>query len=70
MSASPRAQVGVIGMVVMGSNLARNFARHGVRTAVYNRTLARTRHVIDAVIDELIPLLEEGDIVVDGGNAH
>ncbi len=108
MSGSPKAHVGVIGMAVMGSNLARNFVRNGVRTAVYNRTYARTQQVIqahgdegeflpaeklddfvasleqprriiimvkagagtDAVIDELVPLLSDGDIVVDGGNAH
>ena len=100
------AQIGVIGMAVMGSNLARNFANHGYRTAIYNRTFARTEQVLaqhpqagfvasqsledfvdslerprrmvimvkagagtDAVIDALIPLLEPGDIVVDGGNA-
>src|SRR5690606_8250648 len=42
-------------------------------------SLARPRRVIimvqagpgtDAVIDQLVPLLDEGDIVVDGGNAH
>ncbi len=102
------AQVGVIGLAVMGSNLARNFARHGYTVAVYNRTAARTdelmahhgdegafvpaadlagfvaslerpRRVVimvkagpgtDAVIESLIPHLEAGDIVVDGGNAH
>lgn len=102
-----KAQIGVIGMAVMGSNLARNFANHGYRTAIHNRTWARTEGVLaahpeagfvaartlpefvaslerprrivimvqagrgtDAVIDELIPLLEPGDIVVDGGNAY
>ena len=101
------AQVGVIGMAVMGSNLARNLARRGFRVALYNRTTARTDEVIalhgsegdfapfheladfvaslerprrvilmvkaggptDATIDALIPLLEKGDIVVDGGNS-
>ena len=101
------AQVGVIGMAVMGSNLARNLARRGFRVAIHNRTAARTDEVIalhgsegdfvpshaladfvaslerprriilmvkaggptDATIDALIPLLEEGDIVVDGGNS-
>ena len=101
------AQVGVIGMAVMGSNLARNLAHRGFRVALYNRTAARTDEVIalhgsegdfapshdladfvaslerprriilmvkaggptDATIDALIPLLEEGDIVVDGGNS-
>lgn len=108
MSDQQLAEVGVIGMAVMGSNLARNFAHKGFRTAIYNRTFARTEEVMadhgdegalmpsekiadfvaslerprriiimvkagagtDAVIDELIPLLESGDIVVDGGNAH
>ncbi|TRY19691.1 NADP-dependent phosphogluconate dehydrogenase [Tessaracoccus rhinocerotis] len=101
------ANVGVIGMAVMGSNLARNLARNGYAVAVYNRTTSKTDAVIaehghegdfrpsaeladfvaslerprriiimvkagrgtDATIDSLIPLLEEGDIVVDGGNA-
>lgn len=100
------AQIGVIGMAVMGSNLARNFANHGYRTAIYNRTASKTHEVAaehpeanfiasqtlpdfvdslekprrvvimvkagpgtDAVIDALVPLLEPGDIVVDGGNA-
>ncbi len=101
------AQVGVIGMAVMGSNLARNLAHRGFRVALYNRTAARTDEVIalhgsegdfapfheladfvaflerprrvilmvkaggptDATIDALVPLLEKGDIVVDGGNS-
>ena len=102
------ADIGVVGMAVMGSNLARNLAHHGYAVAVYNRTWARTEEVIaahgsegafvpsetlegfvaslkrprkliimvqagkgtDAVIDALVPLMEEGDIIVDGGNAH
>jgi NAD(P)-dependent dehydrogenase (short-subunit alcohol dehydrogenase family) len=36
------ADVGVVGLAVMGSNLARNFARHGHTVALYNRTQART----------------------------
>ncbi len=106
--ARARAQVGVTGLAVMGRNLARNFARHGYRVAVHNRTGARTTALVeefgdegvfvpggtveefvaslerprrivimvkagaptDAVIDELVPLLDEGDVVVDGGNAH
>jgi 6-phosphogluconate dehydrogenase len=102
------AHVGVVGLAVMGSNLARNFARHGHTVALYNRTRARTdalveahgdegrflpassikefvtsleppRRVIimvkageptDATISSLVPHLSEGDIVVDGGNAH
>lgn len=92
----------------MGSNLARNLARHGFRVAVHNRTPTRTKALVedhghegefvaaetmeelvaslqkprqiiimvkaggptDAVIDELSGLLEPGDMVIDGGNAH
>ncbi len=105
---SATAQVGVVGLAVMGSNLARNFARHGHTVALYNRTQARTDELVaqhghegsfvpaqsveefvaslerprrivimvkagaptDATIDALVPHLESGDIVVDGGNAH
>ncbi|HEX6054728.1 MAG TPA: NADP-dependent phosphogluconate dehydrogenase, partial [Intrasporangium sp.] len=108
MSDSARANIGVVGLAVMGSNLARNLARRGHTVAVFNRTHARTlahleahhadgafvgaetleefiasliqpRRIIimvkagpgtDAVIDQLTPLLDDGDIVVDGGNAH
>src|ERR1700742_927189 len=102
------AQIGVTGMGVMGRNLARNFARHGYRVALHNRTaskaadvardfgdegtfvatqtaeefvraLERPRRLVimvnagaatDAVIDEFAPLLEQGDMIIDGGNAH
>ena len=102
------AQIGVTGLAVMGSNLARNFARHGHAVAVHNRTDAKTRALVeefgpegtflpaysaedfvaalerprrvvimvkagagtDAVIDQLAALMEPGDIIVDGGNAH
>jgi len=102
------SDIGLIGLAVMGQNLALNVADHGFRISVYNRTTAtmeafvkanpdtpgglhgeatlegfvkslkRPRKVIilvkagaatDAVIDGLVPLLEEGDIVIDGGNA-
>jgi 6-phosphogluconate dehydrogenase len=107
-AALPTAQVGIVGLAVMGANLARNFARHGHTVALFNRTTARTddlmaahggegnfvpttsladfaaalerprRAVVmvkagdptDAMIDALVPHLEPGDIVVDGGNAH
>jgi 6-phosphogluconate dehydrogenase len=103
-----QAQIGVTGLAVMGRNLARNFARHGHRVALHNRTYARTEALVaehgdegsfvptkssedfvaalerprrilvmvkagpptDVVLDELAPLLEPGDILVDGGNAH
>ncbi|MGJ3507081.1 NADP-dependent phosphogluconate dehydrogenase [Enemella sp. A6] len=105
---SKLADVGVMGMAVMGSNLARNFARHGYAVALFNRTQAKTDAVMaehggdgdlrptatveefvaslerprrivimvqagaatDATIESLLPHLEDGDIVVDGGNAH
>ncbi|MFJ7204329.1 NADP-dependent phosphogluconate dehydrogenase [Streptomyces sp. NPDC098789] len=105
---SSTAQIGVTGLAVMGSNLARNFARNGYTTAVHNRTAAKTRALVeefghegtfiatesakefvdalerprrliimvkagdptDAVIREFAPLLEEGDVIIDGGNAH
>jgi 6-phosphogluconate dehydrogenase len=102
------ANIGVVGLAVMGSNLARNLAsREGNTVAVYNRSPERTRTLVadhpdagfvasesiedfvaslakprtaivmvqagkgtDAVIEQLAGLLEEGDIVVDGGNAN
>ena len=105
---APTARVGLVGLAVMGSNLARNFAHHGHPVALYNRTTARTDELVaahghegtfvpsatiedfvaslerprriiimvkagdptDATIDALVPHLEPGDIVVDGGNAH
>ncbi|MFE2385057.1 NADP-dependent phosphogluconate dehydrogenase [Streptomyces misionensis] len=105
---STSAQIGVTGLAVMGRNLARNFARNGYTVAVHNRTVARTRELVerfgdegdfvaaetaeefvaalerprrlvimvkagdptDAVIKEFAPLLEPGDMIIDGGNAH
>jgi len=101
-------QFGVIGLAVMGENLALNVERNGFPVAVYNRTwektesflngrakgkkfvggktipefvkaLERPRRIlvmvkaggpVDAVIEELKPHLEPGDIVIDGGNSH
>src|SRR5256885_4813760 len=98
---------GVIGLEVMGRNIALNVERNGYPIAVYNRTYAKTEHFInelakgknakgfqtvkefvsglerprrilimvkagkpvDAVIEELKPFLEPGDIVMDGGNS-
>ncbi len=42
------AQIGVVGMAVMGSNLARNFASKGFRTAIFNRSYAKTAAVLEA----------------------
>lgn len=95
----------VIGLGVMGSNLALNIADHGFNVAVYNRNIAVTQqlmekhypniygflHIYDAikslvspkkvmimvkagepvdwVIEQCIPFLSEGDIILDGGNS-
>jgi 6-phosphogluconate dehydrogenase len=107
-----KPHVGMIGLAVMGSNLARNIESRGFPVAVYNRTAEVTKEFMtkfgardgkpagfvasytlqdfvksmaaprqifimvkagagtDAVIDQLAPLLEKGDIVIDGGNAY
>jgi 6-phosphogluconate dehydrogenase len=100
-------QFGVIGLAVMGENLALNVERNGFPVSVYNRTrsktdefmqkraggknvhaaytledfvrsLERPRRIlvmvkagkpVDAVIDLLKPLLEEDDMIIDGGNS-
>ncbi|GGN62148.1 NADP-dependent phosphogluconate dehydrogenase [Oceanobacillus indicireducens] len=99
-------QFGVIGLAVMGKNLAMNIESRGYSVAVYNRTYARTEEFLaneakgknfvgaetieefvnslekprkimlmvqagpatDATIESLQPYLEEGDILIDGGN--
>ncbi|GAA3712326.1 NADP-dependent phosphogluconate dehydrogenase [Gordonia hankookensis] len=45
---SGKAQIGVTGLAVMGSNIARNFANHGYTVALHNRSIAKT----DALISE------------------
>src|SRR5882724_6629979 len=106
--AKTHSDIGLIGLAVMGQNLALNIADHGFQISVYNRTtektdkfvaenpstpggvigtkdlfefvasLAKPRKMVilvqagkatDAVIDGLVPLLEAGDIIIDGGNA-
>lgn len=101
------AQVGLIGLGVMGGALARNIANHHFRIAVYNRTTEKTQEYIrtygneyltgtpslkafvaslerprkviimvdagapvSAVIQQLVPLLETGDTVIDCGNSN
>src|SRR5512136_2636434 len=104
----PRADIGLIGLAVMGQNLVLNMNDHGYVVAVYNRTvskvddfvkgeargtqvigthsveelisvLKRPRRVmllvkagqaVDDFIEKLIPALEPGDIIIDGGNSH
>ncbi len=103
-----KADIGVIGMAVMGQNLALNIESKGFTVAVFNRTAERTREFVeqrargkrivpaytleefvdslerprkillmvkagapvDAVLEGLFPLLERGDLVIDGGNSH
>ncbi|PID91082.1 MAG: phosphogluconate dehydrogenase (NADP(+)-dependent, decarboxylating) [Bacteroidetes bacterium] len=103
-----KADIGLIGLAVMGENLVLNMERNGFTVAVYNRTVAkvdsfmqgrgagknliaarsieefiasleRPRKVmmlvkagrpVDDFIEMLLPHLEEGDIIIDGGNSH
>ncbi len=99
--------VAVVGLGVMGANLARNFAHHGFKVAGFDldaeagrkltaldpdakiripadavdmvKGLDRPRRIVilvnsgkavDAVINSLDPLLEEGDVIVDAGNSY
>ena len=103
-----KADIGLIGLAVMGENLAMNMESKGFTIAVYNRStdkvdaflagraagrnfigchspeelvqaLSKPRKIfmmvkagaaVDALIEQLLPLLEEGDILIDGGNSH
>ncbi|HEX2291655.1 MAG TPA: NAD(P)-binding domain-containing protein, partial [Pseudonocardiaceae bacterium] len=47
-STTGTAQIGVTGLAVMGSNIARNFARHGYTVALHNRSVAKT----DALLEQ------------------
>ena len=100
------SDIGLIGLAVMGQNLALNIADHGFRISVFNRTFGKTeqfmhknehenvvgyrelkdfiqslskpRKIIimvqagnatDAVIESLLQHLDQGDVIIDGGNA-
>jgi 6-phosphogluconate dehydrogenase len=103
-----KADIGLIGLAVMGENLILNMESKGFTVACFNRTvskvdnfiegrakgkniigchtieefvesLKRPRKVmlmvkagpaVDAFIDKLLPHLEDGDIIIDGGNSH
>ncbi len=103
-----KADIGLIGLAVMGENLVMNMESKGFTVAVYNRTtervdaftqgrasgkniigahslpelianLKKPRKImmmvkagkpVDDLIEQLIPLLEPGDIMIDGGNSH
>lgn len=99
--------IGVIGLSVMGKNLAFNFADNGYKVSIFNRTVAvvdtvkkeysgeniyptyslkefvdsleKPRRVfimvksgqpVDSMIQQLLDYVEEGDIIIDGGNSY
>jgi 6-phosphogluconate dehydrogenase len=104
----PQADIGLIGLAVMGQNLVLNMNDHGFQVVVFNRTvskvddflkgpakgtrvtgahtveefvasLKRPRKImlmvkagqaVDDLIDHVLPHLEKGDIIIDGGNSH
>ncbi|MCP2039968.1 6-phosphogluconate dehydrogenase [Neisseria sp. HSC-16F19] len=103
-----QADIGVIGLAVMGQNLILNMNDHGFTVAAYNRStdkvdaflngaaqgtriigahslaefvgllkkprkvmlMVRAGQVVDEFIRQLLPLLEAGDIIIDGGNSN
>jgi 6-phosphogluconate dehydrogenase len=103
-----KMDIGLIGLAVMGENLALNMANHSFGVAVYNRTVEKVDHFVqgraqgkpirgchsleelcaalkkprrvmlmvragkpvDDFIEQLLPYLEPGDIIIDGGNSH
>lgn len=103
-----KADIGLIGLAVMGENLALNMESKGFTVAVFNRTTARVDsfiegrgkgknfigchsleelvesldsprkvfmmvkagEAVDALVDQLIPLMDKGDIIIDGGNSR
>ena len=102
------SDIGLVGLAVMGENLALNMESKGFHVSVYNRTVEKVdrfmegrgkglnfygahsledfidslkspRKVflmvkagkpVDEFIDKLIPLMDPGDIIIDGGNTH
>ncbi len=104
-----KADIAIVGMAVMGQNLALNMNDKGFSVAVFNRTVSKVddfladagkgrstiygahsiqemvgllktpRKImlmvkagepVDQAIEQLIPLLEPGDLIIDGGNSH
>ncbi len=103
-----KADIGLVGLAVMGENLAMNMESRGITVAVYNRTVSKVEHFIngrgkgkniigchsleelldclkkprkvflmvkagaavDDIIHQLLPLLDDGDILIDGGNSY
>ncbi len=105
--AKMKANIGLIGLAVMGQNLVLNMNDHGFKVAVHNRTqkttdeflagpangtqvigcasladlvesleaprkimlMVKAGAVVDSYIEQLLPLLSPGDIIIDGGNS-
>ena len=105
---STKADIGVVGLAVMGENLVLNMESKGFSVAVFNRTvekvdnfvngrakgkkiipthsleelvnslekprkimlMVKAGNPVDIFIEKLIPYLEKGDIIIDGGNSH
>lgn len=103
-----KADIGLVGLAVMGENLVLNMENHGFTVAVYNRTVDKVNSFVngrgkgkkiigtgsidelvaslksprkimlmvkagkpvDDFIELLLPHLEKGDIIIDGGNSH
>ncbi|MFN0158970.1 MAG: decarboxylating NADP(+)-dependent phosphogluconate dehydrogenase [Bacteroidota bacterium] len=103
-----KADIGLVGLAVMGENLVLNMEHHGYRVAVFNRTVEKVDHFVsgrakgkkiigthsikelvdalkaprkvmlmvkagkpvDEFIESLLPHLQKGDIIIDGGNSH
>ena len=103
-----KADIGLIGLAVMGENLVLNMESKGFTVAVFNRTTSKVTHFVegrgkgkniigtysieelcaslskprkvmlmvkagqpvDDFIEKLLPHLEEGDVIIDGGNSH
>jgi len=103
-----KADIGLIGLAVMGENLVLNMESKGYTVAVFNRTIETVEHFItgrganknivksqtieqlcaslqrprkvmmlikagqavDQVIDQLVPFLDQGDVIIDGGNSN
>ena len=55
-----KRQVGVIGLAVMGKNLALNIAEHGFRVAVYNRSSLKTKELLNEINEEAFKSNVEG----------
>lgn len=102
------ADIGLIGLAVMGQNLVMNMNDHGYKVVVFNRTtekvdkflagpakgsevigahelkeffgrlkrprkvmfMVRAGQAVDDLIEECLPYMEKGDIIIDGGNSH